>query len=595
MTLVKILKKKSVLVVLGLAVIGIGYGMYHAFKPVPPPRYVTASVGKGTIITTVTGSGQVSSSNQIDVKPRASGTVLRVPVVQGQTVKADAILTQLDTQDAYKTLRDAELNLESAKLSLQKLVQPPDALSVTQAKNALDQAKEAKQTATDDLTKAYSDGYNSVVNTFLDMPNIMSGLHDLLLGNDFSPSQSNIDYYADAVRSYDDKVTIYHDTAYNDYETARTAYDQNFNDYKTLTQFSDQATVEKMISETYDTSRSIDAAIKSATNLIQFYEDRTIEHAQKPNPLADAHLASLNGYTSKADSHVADLLSAERTIQTDQQNITDADRTITEKTQSLSQLNAGADPLDIQSAELTVNQREAAVSDAETTLADYTIRAPIDGIVAQVDVKPGDQASSGSALATLVATQQMAEISFNEVDVAKIKVGQKATMTFDAIDGLEITGEVAQIDTLGTVSQGVVSYNVKIIFDMQDDRVKPGMSVSAAIITNIKQDVLTVPNSAVKTQGNTHYVEMFNTPLAGSEDTQGAPSVTPPTRHAVQIGLADDTNTEITSGLNENDQVVVRTITSSGAAPTATPSAPSLFPGGGGSGFRGGGGARIGG
>ena len=96
----------------------------------------------------------------------------------------------------------------------------------------------------------------------------------------------------------------------------------------------------------------------------------------------------------------------------------------------------------------------------------------------------------------------------NEVDVAKIKVGQKTTLTFDAIDGLSIAGEVIDIDAVGTVTQGVVNYNVKIGFDTQDERIKPGMSVSATIIIEVKQDVLLIPNSAIKSAGEAYYVEM---------------------------------------------------------------------------------------
>ena len=103
----------------------------------------------------------------------------------------------------------------------------------------------------------------------------------------------------------------------------------------------------------------------------------------------------------------------------------------------------------------------------------------------------------------LITKQKIAEISLNEVDAAKVKVGQKVTLTFDAIDGLSITGEVSEIDALGTVSQGVVTYGVKIAFDTQDERVKSGMSVSAAIITDVKQNVLLVPNAAVKSNERT--------------------------------------------------------------------------------------------
>jgi HlyD family secretion protein len=77
-------------------------------------------------------------------------------------------------------------------------------------------------------------------------------------------------------------------------------------------------------------------------------------------------------------------------------------------------------------------------------------------------------------------------------------MGQKVTMTFDAIPDLTMTGTVAEIDTLGTVTQGVVSYTVKIAFDTDNTDVKPGMTVSAMIITNTKIDVCKVPLSLDK-------------------------------------------------------------------------------------------------
>ena len=101
---------------------------------------------------------------------------------------------------------------------------------------------------------------------------------------------------------------------------------------------------------------------------------------------------------------------------------------------------------------------------------------------------------------------------------------------------------------------------------MQDERVKPGMSVSAAIITDTKQDVLIVPNSAVKSQAGKNYIEMF------------IKSFVIPSRVFVEIGLANDTQSEIISGIKESDEIITRTI-----LPTAaSSSAPSIFgsPGG---------------
>ena len=106
------------------------------------------------------------------------------------------------------------------------------------------------------------------------------------------------------------------------------------------------------------------------------------------------------------------------------------------------------------------------------------------------------------------------------------------------------------------------------------------MSVSAAIITATKQDVLTVPNSAVKTSASGSYVLVFDPALTGTPTTGtiGLPSATAPKQVTVEIGLADDTNTEIISGLTEGQQIVTRTVAP--ATGTATPSLLSGATGG---------------
>jgi len=257
----------------------------------------------------------------------------------------------------------------------------------------------------------------------------------------------------------------------------------------------------------------------------------------------------------------------------DPKDIQAAQDKIREKQEALLKLKTGADPLDIQSSELTVKQRESALFDAKEKLADYYVRAPLDGVIAKVDAKKGDSASPASILATLITRQKLAEISLNEVDVAKVKVGQKVTLTFDAVPDLTITGQVAEVDAVGTVSQGVVTYTVKIGFDTQDDRIKPGMSVSAAIVTEAKPNVLLVPNSAVKSQGGVSYVEIVegddrNTALAAN--ATGAILKNIPRRQQVEIGMASDEFTEVTSGLKEGDIIVTRTIQPTAAQTTQT-------------------------
>jgi HlyD family secretion protein len=578
-----------------IVVLTVLYGGYYEYKKLTDTsgetRYVTAQVKKGTIITSITGSGQVSASNQVDVKPKVSGDVVYVNVVSGQTVKAGAVLATLDSRDAQKAVRDAEVNLESAKLSLEKLQKPADELSVTQSENTLARAKESKENATNDLANAYENGFNTVSNAFLDLPAIMTSLQNMLYSSSLemgASGQNNIDYYTSyaAIAEQDKtKADSFKADVDEKYNAARVSYDKNFQDFKTTNRSSDTEKIETLVIETYETTKNVAEAVKSANNLIQYYKDKLTEKNLPTKTLADTHLASLGTYTGKTNTHLINLLGVTNTITDDKNTITNATRTIDENTKSLTKLESGADVLDVKSSELSVKQRENALLDAKEKLADYSIRAPFGGTIAKMNVKKGDSLTSGTAVATLVTAQKIAELSLNEVDVAKVKVGQKATLTFDAIEGLSIAGAVSDIDTIGTVSQGVVTYTVKIGFDTQDDRVKPGMSVSAAIITDIKQDVLTVPSSAVKTQGNANYVEMFDTPLPQTAGTQGSLSAVPPRQQNVAVGLSSDTDTEIVSGLKEGDEVVSRTIT---AKTTTTATAPSLFGGGGTRGLGGG-------
>ncbi len=628
-----ITKHKVIFVIVCLAVIGGGYYTVKALNGnTVETKYVLAAVDKGTLIATVSGSGQISASQQVDVKAKASGDVYSVLVKNGQEIKAGAVIAQLNTQEAYKTVRDAQANLTSAKLSLEKFKQPATTATIIQAENALisasstlaklklsqktdyAQALEAKKKAEDAIAKSYEDTFNTISNAFLNLPTIITKLNDVLYSTDISASevsvgtnQWNMSALMNVVDIDDrDNMTAFQISAESDYKTARVKYDTNFVSYKKVTRYSDKATIEDLLKETIDTTKTIAQSAKSESNYLDAWADYRSQNHKTVFTTVKDYQSNLSTYIGQTNTHLSSLLSAQNTLQTNQDTLTNAIRdieklvqnnpldlaaaeaSVKEKILALANLKVGPDSIDLQTQELTVKQRENTLYDAQVKLADYTVRAPFDGVVAKVNIKVGDSLSSGGAAITLITKQRMAEISLNEVDVARIKVGQKVTLTFDAIENLSITGKVAEIDSLGTVSQGVVTYSVKIIFDTQDDRVKSGMSVSAVIITNIKQDVLLVSNSAIKTSGSVSYVEMLDIVLATSSQAYadaikgtGITSATPPKQQTVTVGLANDTKTEIVSGLKLGDQIIIRTV-SQASSQTSKTSGQNLFQMGGG-------------
>ncbi|MCE9541394.1 efflux RND transporter periplasmic adaptor subunit [Candidatus Kaiserbacteria bacterium] len=573
----------SVAVILMLGGGYMAYAKVHASSQ--PVRYILGTVKKATVISTVTGSGQVSASNQVDIQPRAGGQIISLAAAEGQYVAAGAAIAYIDSTDAQKAVRDAQTSLDSANIALQKLRQPADALSVTQAQNSIAKAQESQQSAEDSLATAYDDGFTDVANTFTDMPTVVTGLKNIVFGYESGlggSSQWNIAFYADKI----DKLR--NDTSGDalsadvqaKYNAAKTAYDAAFTLYKSTDRTASPAALETMITKTTDSVTKTSDALKAMNNIIRVYEDLLVN--TNPPAVAATHLANINTYTTTTNTHISSLQSSLQTVKDSKQAISDSKRTIEEDQAQLDKLKAGTDPLDVQSSQLTVTQRENALTDARNTLANYTVRAPFAGTIAKLSIHKGDTVSSGTAAATIVTKQQIAELALNEVDAAKVAVGQKATLTFDAIDGLSITGEIASMDTIGTVTQGVVTYTVKIAFDTQDARVKPGMTANATIQTAVRQDVLTVPTSAIKSQNGQSYVLIFNPPVAESliqsAGSQGVEMKSAPENVPVTVGITDDTSAEILSGLAEGEQVVLRSqtgqsATSAAAAGKTTPAA----------------------
>lgn len=578
--------------VLSVLVVGGYYGYKKITTKPVQTRYVLGEVEKGSLIVSVSGTGQIAASDQMDVKAKVSGDVVSVSVVKDQKVKEGAVLVQLDARDARASVSDAEIALESARIKLEDLQGPSDPQILLQARNSLAQAQRDLEKAQDTydtigvdtedtLAATYEDGYNQVSSSFYKLSDYMQDLRDVM-GTDKSEDE-NIAAY---------KLILGSDSVYirrleEDYAAAKEAFDANYAAFRGIFSDADRGTIYELLADTLNTARPIYRALESARHMydaivvVSYSQYRIASTIDRLKPSIESDTSSVTSVISslqqtidKIDTTVADtpgkIKDAELTLRA-------AEEKVAEREQALADLEAGADPLDVRTQQNTVAQKEAALRDARQRLADTTVRAPFDGVVAAINVKKGDTVSSG-AIATLITEQKLAEISLNEIDAAKVRIGQKATITVDAVSDLSITGEVADVDTVGTVSQGVVNYAVKIIFDTQDDRIKPGMSLSAAIITEARLDTLIVANSAVKSSSNGNYVEVLDDPVpAVNVGTNGSTSASytsdaAPRQQAVQVGSSNDTMTEIVSGLNEGDRIVVSTIkpTATGAATQGT-------------------------
>ncbi len=550
-----------------------GYYWYHTATSIASlPQYALSSVRNGSIIQTVSGTGQVSASNQTDIQSQVSGTIESIDVSVGQAVSAGDLIATIDSTDA-------KLSLDNAQISFAKLTEPAKATDISNALN--------------NLAKSYNDGFSSASTIYLDLPAIMSGLKDLLYGQTGFLSDQNATYLSSTARAMRDISGV-------EYDAAVLQYQKSLAEFRGLTRSSATSSLDSAYTDTFETIQMVAKSATDAQNAITFIVNTQPNY--QPKSVSTA-ASSINTWTAQANSDLSSLASSQNSIQNNKNTYTT--------------LVNGADQYDIQSAQVSLAQQQK-------TYANYFIKAPYDGVIGRIPVNVYGQASGGTTIATIVGTQMQATISLDEVSAAKVKVGQSATITFNAISGLTATGTVSVVDQIGTVTSGVVSYGIKITINTQDDRIRPGMSINTNITTYEKDSVLIVPNSAVKTQGSTNYVQIFDqatvasslgasstgrifasstrpyqqtgsstsspaNTFTGSSTRQytgqnsgngGGRAITittslQPVQTTVVTGDSDDTNTEIVSGLTRGQFVVTKTL--AGSATQMSTTAPSLL------------------
>ena len=529
------LKTRKVLsITILIALIAIGYWTYNKFFSKPPqPSYVVANAKRGNIVRSVTGTGQVSASSQIDIKSKASGDLVFLNTKDnGTEIKKGTLIAQVDT-------RDVAISLENAKIAYAKLVKPADLPSTLEAENALSDAMASNK-------KSYDDAWNTVADTFTDLPTIMTGIDNLIYSQGSYLSEAQ-------VRSVSQLAVDYQNKAGVSYDKAKKKYESLLLEYKNFSRTSPTNTIESFTNSVYLLTKDVSDAVKNIQSTLDYVRK------QKNDGSGSTEATNISSWSSTINTDLANLLSAKTTIISTGENVK-------KKNADLIKLKTGPDSLDISAQKLNLQQ-------AQNNYDDYFIKAPFDGVLARLSAKSTDTVSNGTVIGTLVSSQKIATITLNEVDVEKVRVGQKAELTFDAIQGLRIAGTVITVDLVGTISQGVVNYNVELSLDEQDERVKSGMSVTADITTETTQDVIIVPNNAVKTQGRMSYVEVFENPLPSIKGNTPVTSSIPPVQKRVEVGTSNDSFTEIISGINEGDQVVVRTITTAVVAKTT----PTIF------------------
>jgi HlyD family secretion protein len=354
--------------------------------------------------------------------------------------------------------------------------------------------------------------------------------------------------------------------------------------------------------------------------------------ALKLVPYTDADLLAQQQAVRQAEANLQQLLSPSTPTDLEAQR-----QSVRSAQASLNKAQTPYLPADILSAQAGVEQAQANLDEAQTNLNGAVITAPFDGMISAVGINAGETATGDTTAATSTITLVdptgvRIDVQVDESDVAQLSVGQTATVTFDALGGRPLQGTVTAISPTGTTTQGVVGYQVSIVLQ-QARGVRPGMTATAQVVTNERDDVLMIPNRALARiqptgggtggqpgatggappggapggaqggaggaqarQGGAQRGGGAGAAASGADQGARANAGRPAQvrvqtangveTRTIQVGLANDQNTEVISGLEEGEEVVLPTTAARASVPGAGPAGGNVVFGGGGGAVR---------
>ncbi|MBI2854224.1 MAG: efflux RND transporter periplasmic adaptor subunit [Chloroflexi bacterium] len=561
--------------------LGTGGGVYgwrhqasNAKAAALPANTQLVAVQYGNVVNAISANGSLSFPNSADLTFGTASTVLKVNVNVGDSVKKGQSLAAIDSVDLQRAVAQATFNLKTAQTNLinaqnhyaaddltkasasvalatanlnkalqaQQDGKTPDVWVVAVKKAAVDSAQNALSVAMTPDPLVITTRQNAVTTAQLNLQSAQDVLTTLQAGPsafDVAKAQATV---AQAQANYgaaSDAATKFPDDSVK--QAAAQMALVNL-------QAAEQA-LEKLLAgpSEADLSRTQVAVSNAQTALTQAQKD--LLNAQSPDPLV---VAQKQLALSQAKQDLLDVQTVNPvTLAQLQLNVASSRVSLNQAQETLAALQAGANADEVALKQLQMDNAKAALDDAQEKLISATMPAPFDGVVSTVNIKVGQTVNANAVAISIVdTTTPQIDAVVSEVDISRVKQGQRATITLDSLPGVPVAGVVSTIAIQGKNTSGVVSYPINVqVTPPAGSVLRTGMTATVTLVVQQANNVLVVPNRAVGGNSRNPTVTVV---VNGQSQTK-----------PVTLGLSDDSRTQIVEGISQGDMVLVDTSGSS--------------------------------
>jgi RND family efflux transporter MFP subunit len=551
-----------------------GWVKTHA-APSLASQLITASVTRGNLVESVSATGSVSAQTGAEVKigSQITGQIKRLFADVGTHVQAGQLIAELNLPDVKDQLDEAVANLAAAKT---KLIQDQTGVAQERAQtaDAVLQAQEQLSSARAKLASAQAAASQQTAQTPTDVQRAKTAL---------AAAQAALTTAKASLAQVQASANLQIATAQEDLRQAQASARDSTLDFQRQQQLATkgfvatttvdaaqaQATVDQ--SKVAAAQQNVQLVKASVAASLQSAQDQAVQ-AQQNVVSAQAALAAAQAETYTNAAKLADVNDARAQVQQAETNLQTAQANV---------VNNVLKQQDIEQAREAVQQAQAQVDYNRAQVNKTYIRSPISGTVLQLAAQQGETLAAGLSAPTLIIVADLDRLQVDafvdENDIGKVKLGQSADVTVDAFPKHVFKGKVQKIAAGSTIQEGIVTYDVTVAIRDPRHRLRPDMTANVTIQTGTRSNVLLVPSEAIKIGVRGSTVSVLT--------TQNGKAVVKTQR--VKTGSTDGVNTEIQSGLQEGDTVVLAGLNQGQGQQGQRGGGSPFGPGGGGGGRRG--------
>ncbi len=533
----KIFSKKVIIIIIVIAVLG--FIIYNFFVKDGEPEYILEKVSYGTVIKEVSETGAVKISEEINLSFRNSGRIDKIYVKVGDKVELGQELAKLDTSQLYIELTEAQAALEVTQADYNKLLAGSSAEEIkvaeTEVLNAqivLDNAEQSlediKADAGEDLNQAYEDALDVLDDAYLKLYNAYNVADSIYRSYFTSNDQEGI-----KVKDSRDKI-----------ESALSQAKSYIDDAKSDSQNEKTDTAVSENKEALEDTRDALEVIRNMTEATLYRG--TVSSADK---------TSLDNQKTYINTVYTDLVAAQQTISstkiTNETNINTAEASVStsevalQKAQdqlALKKAGPTQENIDLYSAK--IKQAQAKVSLLYNKINEAVLKSPIQGQITKINKREGETVqTTNSVISFMPEGPFQVEVDIYEEDIVSVKIDNFVRVSLPAFPDEVLEGRVISIDPAEKLIDGIVYYEVNIIFSTEKENIKPGMTADVVIETDKKENVLIISRAALKKINGEKIVRVFKKGKA--EDRK------------IEIGMEGDEYVEVISGLAEGEEVII--------------------------------------